>query len=136
MSAARRLVSSTLAAWGAQALDDDARLLVSELVTNAVIHAGTEVDVTLALLAGSVEVGVADQYPSRTVAAPPAFVSENSESSRGMLLVEAIASAWGIDYTDRTKRVWFRLAHTNGPQDPRTLRMRMTKAPATRVRRA
>ena len=71
MSAARRLVSSTLAEWGAQALDDDARLLVSELVTNAVLHAGTEVDVTLALLVGSVEVGVADQYPSRTVAATP-----------------------------------------------------------------
>jgi len=64
-------VSSTLAEWGAQALDDDARLLVSELVTNAVLHAGTEVDVTLALLVGSVEVGVADQYPSRTVAATP-----------------------------------------------------------------
>ena len=114
MAAARRLVSSTLAEWGVENLDDDATLLVSELVTNAVVHAGTEVDVTVALLAEAVEIGVTDRHPARTLPSPPAVVSENSESARGLLLIGAISSAWGVDYTDRTKRVWFRLALSNG----------------------
>lgn len=118
MSAARRLVSSTLARWGVEDLGEDARLLVSELVTNAVVHAGTDVDVTVALLAETVEVAVTDRHPARALPSPPPSVLEDSEGGRGLALVAALSSAWGIDYTDRAKRVWFRLPLTNGSLPP------------------
>jgi serine phosphatase RsbU (regulator of sigma subunit)/anti-sigma regulatory factor (Ser/Thr protein kinase) len=115
VSAARRLVTSTLAQWGAEDLVDDATLLVSELVTNAVVHAGTEVDVTLTLLADAVEVAVTDRHPTRPVPPPPADVDGAREDGRGLLLTSALSASWGVDYTERTKRVWFRLPLRTGP---------------------
>ncbi|MGH8893393.1 MAG: SpoIIE family protein phosphatase [Actinomycetes bacterium] len=106
---ARGLVSRTLAQWGADELVDDAVLLVSELVTNAVVHAGTDVEVTLLLQAEAVEVAVTDRHPARTVPAPPAAVGDDREDGRGLLLTAALASSWGVEYTGRAKRVWFRL---------------------------
>ena len=64
-AAARRFVRDTLATWplsGPDATDlvDDAVLLTSELVTNAVVHAGTPVQVTCRLADSAVEVVVLD----------------------------------------------------------------------------
>lgn len=119
MAEARRLVSSALAQWGAEHLQDDATLLVSELVTNAVIHAGTDVDVSVVLLAEAVEVAVTDRHPARALPTPPpATVSEDSEGGRGLVLAAALSAAWGIEYTDRTKRVWFRLPLVAGSVPP------------------
>ena len=59
-SAARRFVRETLTGWGADAVIDDAVLLTNELVTNAVVHAGTEVNVSCALGPDYVQIGVSD----------------------------------------------------------------------------
>lgn len=56
---ARRFVIDTLAGWGSDA-GDDASLLVSELATNAVIHAGTDYTVTITMTAEVLRVSVAD----------------------------------------------------------------------------
>lgn len=106
---ARGLASATLSSWGAESLHDDVLLLVSELVTNAVVHAGTYLDLTLVLQADAVEVSVTDRHPGRVLHAPRAAVEDDSEGGRGLLLIAALAASWGVDYTDRTKRVWFRL---------------------------
>jgi len=115
VAAARRLVSLTLSQWGLEELGEDATLLVSELVTNAVVHAGTDVDLTVALLAESIEIGVTDRHPVRGLPFPSSVVEDEREGGRGLMLIAALSYAWGIDYTDRTKRVWFRLPLTSGP---------------------
>ena len=115
-AAARRFVRDTLQAWvvtGAAAdghgLVDDAVLLTSELVTNAVVHAGTPVQVTCRLVEGAVEVVVRDGHPARMV--PEAAETEPTERTggRGLLLPAALASAWGVAYGRSSKAVWFRL---------------------------
>jgi anti-sigma regulatory factor (Ser/Thr protein kinase) len=117
-AAARRFVRETLQAWvvtGADAdghgLVDDAVLLTSELVTNAVVHAGTPVQVTCRLADGEVEVVVSDCHPDRLV--PEPAESENSAAERtggrGLLLPAALASTWGVTYGRAAKAVWFRL---------------------------
>ena len=73
-AAARRFVRQTLHSWDIAArtwdpdrLVDDAVLLTSELVTNAVVHAGTSLDVTCRLTSGELEVAVRDRHPARTL---------------------------------------------------------------------
>ncbi len=117
-AAARRFVRDTLQDWvvtGAadgHGLVDDAVLLTSELVTNAVVHAGTPVQVTCRLSGGAVEVVVSDGHPGRLVPEAPEREAVPSERTggRGLLLPAALASAWGVAYGRASKAVWFRLA--------------------------
>ena len=93
-------------------LVDDAVLLTSELVTNAVVHAGTPVQVTCRLAEGAVEVVVSDGHPGRLVPEAPEHEAVPSERTggRGLLMPAALASAWGVAYGRASKAVWFRLA--------------------------
>jgi len=117
-AAARRFVRDTLQAWvvsgadGGHGLVDDAVLLTSELVTNAVVHAGTPVQVTCRLADGAVEIVVSDGHPGRLVPEAPEREAVPSERTggRGLLLPAALASAWGVAYGRAGKAVWFRLA--------------------------
>jgi anti-sigma regulatory factor (Ser/Thr protein kinase) len=117
-AAARRFVRDTLQTWfisGAatvgHGLVDDAVLLTSELVTNAVVHAGTPVEVTCKLTSGGVEVVVSDGHPARLVPEPPEneHIPAERTSGRGLLLPAALASAWGVTYERSAKAVWFRI---------------------------
>jgi anti-sigma regulatory factor (Ser/Thr protein kinase) len=117
-AAARRFVRDTLQTWVAtgaatdgHGLVDDAVLLTSELVTNAVIHAGTQVHLTCRLADGAVEVVVRDGHPSRLVPEVAGDGSGPAERTggRGLLLPAALASAWGVAYGRSSKAVWFRL---------------------------
>ncbi|MGH3067388.1 MAG: SpoIIE family protein phosphatase [Streptosporangiaceae bacterium] len=119
VAAARKFVRDTLRSWldtapGAEAdggLVDDAVLLTSELVTNAVVHAGTQVQVTCKLAAGTVEVVVRDSHPARMVPgpAPDDTVPAERTGGRGLLLPSALAAAWGVSYGTDVKAVWFRM---------------------------
>ena len=117
-AAARRFVRDTLQAWAVtRAADgpgvvDDAVLLTSELVTNAVVHAGTTVQVTCRLADGAVEVVVSDGHPERLVPEAPGAEPAATEHTggRGLLLPAALASAWGVAYGRASKAVWVRLA--------------------------
>jgi anti-sigma regulatory factor (Ser/Thr protein kinase) len=117
-AAARRFVRDTLQTWfisgattGGDGLVDDAVLLTSELVTNAVVHAGTPVEVTCKLTGGGVEVVVSDGHPARLVPEPPEneHIPAERTSGRGLLLPAALASAWGVTYGQAAKAVWFRI---------------------------
>jgi anti-sigma regulatory factor (Ser/Thr protein kinase) len=117
-AAARRFVRDTLQSWvvtGGDAdghgLVDDAVLLTSELVTNAVVHAGTPVQVTCRLADDNVEVVVRDSQPASLVPEPPASDRGPTERTggRGLLLPSALASAWGVTYGRTAKAVWFRI---------------------------
>ena len=117
-AAARRFVRDTLQSWvvtGGDAdghgLVDDAVLLTSELVTNAVVHAGTPVQVTCRMAEDNVEVVVRDSQPASLVPEPPETDRGPTErtSGRGLLLPSALASAWGVTYGRTAKAVWFRI---------------------------
>ena len=102
---ARRFVDEVLNRWRCEALLDDVQLLVSELVTNAVVHAGSEVEVAVRLLTDSVRIEVVDRAP--TAPLRPTEPADDDESGRGLLLVETLASAWGVEPMDGGKSVWF-----------------------------
>jgi anti-sigma regulatory factor (Ser/Thr protein kinase) len=117
-AAARRFVRDTLRTWrlggpepGRADLIDDAVLLTSELVTNAVVHAGTPVQVTCRLAESAVEVVVLDRHPVQLVPgrSRPGAGAADRTSGRGLLLPAELASSWGVIYARTAKAVWFRL---------------------------
>ena len=109
--AARKFVGPVLEGWGCADLEDSIQLLVSELVTNAVIHAHSDVEVALHLRADRVRVEVVDaaaEYVHRRDA------GDEEQSGRGMALTEALATAWGIDTLAAGKSVWFEVLREEG----------------------
>ena len=86
----------------------DAVLLVSELVTNAVRHQGTAggIEMAIAVAGGRVRVEVLDPgngFPKPSVSEPP----PDSLGGRGLLIVDRVASRWGV--SSGPSRVWFEL---------------------------
>ncbi|WP_262386746.1 SpoIIE family protein phosphatase [Streptomyces sp. TRM49041] len=112
VATARAFVRDTLQGWGYSDVVDDAVVLTSELVTNAVIHAGTAADVLCLRTEHGVRVEVADRYPEREVplqgVAQP-VAAPDRENGRGLLLCAALATRWGVEYSPTRKRVWFQL---------------------------
>ncbi|HYD11069.1 MAG TPA: response regulator [Acidimicrobiales bacterium] len=104
-SRARRFVDEVLSRWRCDDLLDDVQLLVSELVTNAVVHAGSEVEIAVRLLADSVRIEVVDTASGAPLR--PSAPAAEDESGRGLLLVETLASAWGVEPLEGGKAVWF-----------------------------
>ena len=112
VATARAFVRDTLQGWGLADIVDDAVVLTSELVTNAVVHAGTAAEVLCLRDGEGVRIEVVDRYPERELPLQdPGQVlgSPDREGGRGLLLCAALASRWGVDYTAADKRVWFRL---------------------------
>ncbi|MFD0150277.1 SpoIIE family protein phosphatase [Streptomyces sp. NPDC127132] len=117
VAAARAFVRDTLQGWGHSELVDDAVVLTSELVTNAVIHAGTSAEVLCLRAEDSIRVEVADRYPEREIPVQSGRTlgSPDRENGRGLLLCAALAHRWGVDYSPTRKHVWF---HLDLPQRP------------------
>lgn len=103
---ARELVTSALAAWDMDDLVDVAELLTSELVTNAVLHAGTAFRVAVEAEPPVARVEVSDGRIDPPVPTVPA---RDHDHGRGLMLVEALASQWGSRVVDGGKVVWFAL---------------------------
>ncbi|WP_405431246.1 SpoIIE family protein phosphatase [Streptomyces anulatus] len=137
-SAARRFVRAALAEWtglGVPAavgfsdrLADDAVTVTNELVTNAVVHAGTTVDLVLRLEeeggdepSAALVLEVTDHHPARPVSgdepgadpgpagAHPGELPDPAEYGRGLQVVATLADSWGITYRTGLKTVWARL---------------------------
>jgi DNA-binding NarL/FixJ family response regulator len=102
--AARRFVAQALAELESDNGSDVVQLLVSELVTNAVMHAGSEADVAVILRRDVVRVEVGDRS---TDIPTPRRVSPDARSGRGLWLVDQMASAWGVQERPGGKVVWF-----------------------------
>jgi GAF domain-containing protein/anti-sigma regulatory factor (Ser/Thr protein kinase) len=102
-SQARHFVQEALADWGLAALADDAALVVSELVTNAVLHGGPPVEVRVKPVIGGVRIDARDG--SRVSPVRP-LASTETMTGRGIALVEAVASRWGVDQLADGKAVW------------------------------
>jgi serine phosphatase RsbU (regulator of sigma subunit)/anti-sigma regulatory factor (Ser/Thr protein kinase) len=120
-AAARRFVRDTLVSGGLSETDGrvaDAVLLASELVTNAIVHAGTPVRLTCRLSGTTVEVSVLDRHPARVIPDPPGATARiDRPSGRGLVLPAALSSSWGVTYGPVAKVIWFRLGpDTGGPE--------------------
>ncbi|WP_037675675.1 ATP-binding SpoIIE family protein phosphatase [Streptomyces griseus] len=92
-------------------LAEDAMLVVSELVTNAVVHAGTDVELVCGLEeTGAVVVEVSDHHPSRPPRdGTPETPYETPEYGRGLRLVSALSETWGVTFRRGAKTVWARI---------------------------
>ncbi|MGW1809501.1 SpoIIE family protein phosphatase [Streptomyces sp. NPDC002078] len=123
VATARSFVRDTLQGWGFADIVDDAVVLTSELVTNAVVHAGTHADVLCLRTEDGVRVEVSDRYPEREVPlqhAASSMGSPDREGGRGLQLCAALATRWGVDYTPTHKNVWFQLNLPERPVGTRT----------------
>ena len=101
---ARRFVGEVLEMWECEDVLDTVHLLLSELVTNAVIHAGSAPDVAVLLLPEAIRIEVGDEDP--TIPAPSASDPLDT-SGRGLQILESCAERWGIDARPGGKVVWF-----------------------------
>jgi serine phosphatase RsbU (regulator of sigma subunit)/anti-sigma regulatory factor (Ser/Thr protein kinase) len=110
----RRLVRETLTGWQLGELRDTVELLVSELVTNAIQHAGGDIRLRLQRDEDGLLCEVCDN--TRT---PPELqeLSATAERGRGILLVKELSRRWGYRRTASGKVVWFtlRLPEAAGP---------------------
>lgn len=112
VATARSFVRDTLQGWGFTDIVDDAVVLTSELVTNAVVHAGTAADVLCLRTEDAVRIEVSDHYPEREIPLQQSAVNMGNpdrEGGRGLQLCAALATRWGVDYTPTQKQVWFQL---------------------------
>jgi PAS domain S-box-containing protein len=121
---ARGHVRALLRRTGRDDLADTATLLVSEVVTNALLHAGTDIDLGGSVDAEGLRVSVGDgsmHMPSRRRYATTAG------TGRGLLMLESMVDDWGVTQHVSGKTVWFELSHADGSDSP--------VEPSTRVRR-
>jgi sigma-B regulation protein RsbU (phosphoserine phosphatase) len=123
-AAARALVRSVLEEAGLDALLNEALLLTTELSTNAVVHANTELDIEVQADHGGLTVTVTDFAPGpvEQLAVGPrndtVDIGEVAERGRGLLLVDHFASRWGTVHEGSGKGVWFRLEGRSPEQTP------------------
>ncbi len=103
----REQVSEVAGTWGFEELSD-LEVVTSELVTNAIVHAGSTSVVVVRLVgAGCVEVSVADVDPEPPVKRVP---YEQHTRGLGLHIVDALSTAWGVrEAADGGKVVWARL---------------------------
>lgn len=115
---ARRFLDETLTRW---TVDEDvvstAQLCVSELVTNAVIHTGTPPRMTVELDDECLTVLVLDHGGDGDVSVT-GEVDPVRVSGRGLTLVDAVSSAWGVQQTPDGTTVWFELEVVEVPESP------------------
>ncbi|TWV55626.1 ATP-binding protein [Streptomyces misionensis] len=115
VGAARRVVRELLAAWGIpEGVRDDALLVTSELVTNALVHAGgNRITCRLDGTAERIRIEVEDEAGDEDVALPVACrPGPDDQHGRGLLLVDAVSRGWGVAFPPgRPARVvWAELA--------------------------
>ncbi len=101
------MIRDCLVTAGREDLLDTAELLVSEIVTNALVHAGTPVDVAFSFVDGGLRVEVTDGSPHLP---SPRGYGPSAGTGRGLMLLEEMVDEWGVVADDPGKTVWFQLA--------------------------
>ena len=109
---ARRMVETFVHGHGIDEHLDAATLLVSEVVTNAVLHAATDVAVSCHSDGRALRIGVRD---GSAVQPGVRHYGESAVTGRGLGLVEMLADDWGVDVDAAGKTVWFQLGTAQAP---------------------
>jgi anti-sigma regulatory factor (Ser/Thr protein kinase) len=107
--AARRFLAGLLGRrpYGDRVDRHDAELVVSELATNAVIHAGTPFTVGVRYDGSALRISVQDWSSTQPIMRES---NPHALSGRGLRLIATVSRAWGIDYGPDGKTVWAELA--------------------------
>lgn len=100
---ARELVTWQLRDWKVEALCEDAALVITELVTNAVRHARCDLELRMVHMDGGIRLEVSDCSPRWLV---PRRAGPNDETGRGLQLVDALSDRYGVEPDGDGKRVW------------------------------
>lgn len=110
-AAARAAVRDVLAETDLTVLLDAAVLLATEVTTNAVLHAGTDIDVRIDVDEARLRVSVTDGHRGELPTPNLALIRQRvlSPGGRGLSLVDAIADVWGTTHDREGKTVWFEL---------------------------
>ncbi|MGW0738041.1 ATP-binding SpoIIE family protein phosphatase [Streptomyces sp. NPDC002851] len=112
VASVRHHLNDLLRRWKAESLLDDLQLMLSEVVTNALIHAQSDVDIRLRRHVDGIRVEVQDssaQPPVPGVIVGDEAMNAEAESGRGLLIVDALATAWGSSPAGRGKTTWIEL---------------------------
>ncbi len=102
---ARRIIAEELSGLLSPGELDDMKLIVSELVTNGIVHGGREDDIPVMLdlrVNGDIRCAVTDQGPGFF-----ARVRNDARRGWGLRLVEQLSDRWGMQCSPRRTEVWF-----------------------------
>lgn len=111
----RRALRELLRHWGEPGAADVAELLASELVTNALIHTEHGAVVTATMTPSTLRVEVRDF--ATDLPAPYSPAADDGTHGRGLVLVQALADAWGVLTHGVGKIVWFEQSAGSGVRD-------------------
>ena len=114
---ARRMIRGGLLHAGRDDLVETAELLVSEIVTNALVHAGTPIVVAFSFPDGVLRVEVSDGSPH---APSPRAYGPSAGTGRGLMLLEDMVADWGVVPAPTGKTVWFQVAPEGERRDGST----------------
>jgi anti-sigma regulatory factor (Ser/Thr protein kinase) len=109
---ARRMARDTLASWGLDTMEFAASQGLTELATNAVLHARTDFEVTLDWSDGVLRVCVRDY--SRKPPRQRNYAAE-ATTGRGLSVVDRLCQSWGVEPTPDGKQVWFEVTEAGAP---------------------
>ncbi len=117
LATARRFAEARLSDWGISSVCDSVVLVVSELATNAVIHGGSDPELRMTLDGTVLRIEVRD---AGSALPHVKAYSETARTGRGMVIVEALSTAWGTEVDDLGKVVWCELAAPQAGNRART----------------
>ena len=126
---ARSCVRALLQECDREDLVETALLLTSEVVTNALLHAGTDIDVAARVDATGLRVEIGDGSPHLP---SPRRYAATSGTGRGLLMLESMVDDWGVNRHRAGKTVWFSIS---GPENDLVDPVEPTNDPARRSRR-
>jgi anti-sigma regulatory factor (Ser/Thr protein kinase) len=106
IGAVRRFVTSVLELWGENHLVSDAAIVISEMATNAVMHADSPFRTVIARSAGVVRLAIEDVGPGLV---ERHSATREDMGGRGVAIVEALSRRWGCDASPEGKIVWAEL---------------------------
>lgn len=109
---ARRFVVAALRSWGRDEFTDTAALLTSEVVTNAVLHARTPLELVVVQLSDGISIEVTDGSP---IAPRPRQPMEEETNGRGLALLDELAATWHVTQHAAGKTLRFTLDDSSDP---------------------
>jgi anti-sigma regulatory factor (Ser/Thr protein kinase) len=112
---ARDSVAHTLRSWGATVEVPVLQLLVSELITNALVHGAGRIEVVLLGDARRVRLEVANGGGATT--APRLVDRRDAAGGWGLQMVDQLSDSWGVEQDDQSTRVWTEVRRSD-PEPP------------------
>jgi serine phosphatase RsbU (regulator of sigma subunit)/anti-sigma regulatory factor (Ser/Thr protein kinase) len=118
VASVRHHLRDLLERWNSESILDELELVLTEILTNALVHGQSDVDVRMRRHVGGIRLEVQDncpQPPVPTVIVADDAVNAEAESGRGLLIVDALSTEWGSSPAGRGKTTWVEMALSPQP---------------------